>query len=559
MSLMSPAFSTVTLGSDPSPARWRRPFLTWMDGVEAGWAIPLLLICFLAVWQSYFAIAYVDGDLHSDVLETWTLGRSIEWGYSKHPPLMGWIARAWTSVFPLANWSFNLLALIYSACALWAVDLITRRFASGDKRIVVLLLLLLLPTYQFHAQRFNANTVLLLTWPIATYCFLRSFETRALGWAVVAGAAGALAMLGKYYSVFLLAGFLFAAICHPQRRAYFSSSAPWVSTFTGLAALVPHMHWLATTGAKPFGYALAMHAGKAFGASLIQAAVFLLGIALVLVIPATAWILIAGDRLARLPRDFRAMTPGLWLLFLVGVWTIILPAVIAVVLRTDMPTNWALQGLFLFAVPLVCSAGYPVERKYSVNLAAGVLAIALFTALAVGPVHALYRNFHPLHEGRNFYEQAATELTRRWHEQSDDALPVVGGDDALAFAMAFYSPDHPVYEERLVNPVVEKLPPQTTFRQGWAALCFGGDRSCVAAMERTAARASKFVRSEIVVRSTLLGLPGATEHFVALVVPPAVGPVRPTPGTDVSEDFSARRRMQARWMGTTRPQEMVLE
>jgi hypothetical protein len=29
-------------------------------------------------------------------------------------------------------------------------------------------------TTQFHAQRFNANAVLLATWPLATYCFLRS-------------------------------------------------------------------------------------------------------------------------------------------------------------------------------------------------------------------------------------------------------------------------------------------------------------------------------------------------------------------------------------------------
>jgi len=89
---------------------------------------------------------------------------------------MGWVARAWTSIFPLTNWSFQLMALINSAIALWAVDLISRRFVSGDKRIVVLLLLMLLPTYQFHAQRFNANAVLLATWPIATYCFLRSLR-----------------------------------------------------------------------------------------------------------------------------------------------------------------------------------------------------------------------------------------------------------------------------------------------------------------------------------------------------------------------------------------------
>jgi dolichyl-phosphate-mannose-protein mannosyltransferase len=145
-----------------------------MDGIEAGWAIPLLLFGSVAVWQAFLSIAYFNGDLHPDVLETWTLGRSFAWGSAKHPPLMGWIARAWTSIFPLSNWSFQLMALVNSAVGLWIVDLISRRFTKGDKRLVVLMLLMLLPTYQFHAQRFNANSVLLATWPLATYCFLRS-------------------------------------------------------------------------------------------------------------------------------------------------------------------------------------------------------------------------------------------------------------------------------------------------------------------------------------------------------------------------------------------------
>jgi len=190
---------------------------------------------------------------------------------------MGWVTRAWTSVFPLTNWSFQLLALTNAAFGLWTVDLISRRFVRGDKRMIVLLLLMLLPIYQFHAQRFNANSVLLAAWPLATYCFLRSFETREIRWAVAAGAAAALAMLGKYYSVFLIVSFVFAAICHPQRRAYFTSWAPWVSLVTLFTALLPHLNWLVVNGAPPVFYALAQHTGKGFAPSLLEAVLFILG------------------------------------------------------------------------------------------------------------------------------------------------------------------------------------------------------------------------------------------------------------------------------------------
>ncbi|HTE95006.1 MAG TPA: hypothetical protein VK678_16060, partial [Bradyrhizobium sp.] len=211
---------------------------------------------------------------------------------------------------------------------------------------------------------------------------------------------------------------------------------------------------------------------------------------------------------------------GLLLLFLVGVGTIVFPVLTSIAFGTDMPPIWGLQGLFLFVILLVCGASYPIPRFYSVNLAVLVIGIAVFAVVVVAPVHALYRNDHPLHEGRNFYSLAAKELTRRWHEQSSAPLAAAGGDEGLAFGTAFYSPDHPVYEERLVLPHSEALPPRAAFRRGWAALCYDEDASCIASMERIAARAPQFARSAFVLRSTLLGQPGATQRFTALMVPP---------------------------------------
>ena len=92
------------------------------------------------------------------------------------------MAAAWFSVFPPTDWTFHLLAMANAAAGLFATDRIARTYLDGDKRIAVLLLLLLTPFYQFFGQRFGANQTLLSTWPIATYCFLRAFETRGLAW-----------------------------------------------------------------------------------------------------------------------------------------------------------------------------------------------------------------------------------------------------------------------------------------------------------------------------------------------------------------------------------------
>jgi 4-amino-4-deoxy-L-arabinose transferase-like glycosyltransferase len=523
-------FAAMAARSAVAPARWRRPFWRWLDGVEAGWAIPLLIVVFAAVWLLFLNIAYLSGDLHADALETWTLGRQFSWGNAKHPPLMGWVANLWTRVFPLTNWSFQLLAMVNAAVALWAVDLIARRFVRGDSRAVVLLLLMLLPAYQFHAQRFNANTVLLAIWPMTTYCFLRSFESRHIGWAMATGACAALAMLGKYYSIFLVGSLVLAALMHPRRAVYLRSWAPWVSVVAGLVVLGPHLHWLNSTGAQPFAYALEVHAGVAFPQSICEAATFVLGIAATLALPALVWILSAELRLKRFPADFRALSPGLVLLFWVFVGTVLLPTITTIALGTDMPSLWALQGLFLPAILIVCGASFALERLYVVNLAVFVAGIAAIAVVVAAPMHAYYRNnIHP--NERSYYRLAAHQLTERWRQATGLPLASVSGDDGLAFAASFYSPDHPVYRRPFQYQFEWGMPRVATLEKGWTAMCFATDTTCTAWMDRVAALPAKGVRFDFEATPTLWGQSGIPATITVLMVLPRGG----SPGDAVSQ------------------------
>lgn len=530
------ALQAMAERSDRAPARWRRPFLRWLDGVEAGWAVPLLIACFVAIWTLYLAIAYAGAGLHPDTLEAWTLGRHFAWGYHKHPPLSGWIAAGWTSVFPLSDWSLQLMAMANAGLALVFVDRIARQFVTGHKRVLVLLLLMLTPVYQFHAQRFNANSVLLAIWPLATWCFLRAFETRAWPWAIAAGCTTALAMVGKYYSIFLVASFALAALAHPARRAYLSSASPWISVVVGLAALSPHIHWLATTGASTFTYALA-HANGDLASSLDEVRNFLLGLAAAMSISAVIWLLIAGPRLRQFPADFAAMSPGLRLLFYVAIGTIVLPVLTSLGMGTDLPSLWALQGLFLFAILVVCGTSYPIERFHTVNVTIIVAGAALAAVLVAAPIHAVHRNDHGYEEGRNFYVQAANELTRHWREVTGEPLSAVSGDDALAFATAFYSPDHPYYARPFAHQYTWGLPGRTTLDRGWAALCFRGQEHCNRWLEWVSARGGRFVRREFTVQASLWGRLRVSREVIVLMALP-----QERPATSAADDFSASRR-----------------
>ena len=542
--LQTDVFDAMASQSDAAPARWRRPLSRFFDGAERGWAIPALIVAFAGLWFVFLKIAYLSGDLHVDALETWSLGRDFAWGNAKHPPLMGWVAWLWTLVFPLTDWSFQLLAMTNAAVALYAVDLIARRFMRGDKRVIVLLLLMLLPAYQFHAQRFNANTVLLAMWPLATWCFLRAYGSRQLGWSIAVGALTALAMLGKYYSIFLVLSFVVAAIAHPDRKAYFRSSSPWVSTLSGLVLLAPHIHWLIVTGAEAFDYALLVHAGNSMLAGLWDAAKFLAGVAASLVLAAIAWILIANLRLMQVVADIRALNSGLWLLALILIGTLVLPALTAIILGSDMPSLWALQGLFLIAIVLVGGARFPIARFHTVNLAVAVYAMAIAAIVIAAPIHAIIRNTDPDND-RAYFRIAALEITKIWRAAAGTPIASISGDERLAFATAFYSPDHPHFTRpyRLHN--TQPVPPLWVLERGWAAMCFATDLNCMNWMDKVQQIAPGVIRSEFVAQRSLFGKPGVPARIATLIqlpeprkarVPGLPGPVA------VSDEIGASRR-----------------
>src|SRR5947209_1609770 len=178
-----------------------------------------VLLGYVALWTLYGTLAKASQDIHADMSEQFALGRELALGYPKHPPLAMAVVRAWFAVFPTADWAYYLLAMVNVGLALWIVWRLTARFLDGEKRVLGLALLTLVPFFNFHGLKFNVNTVLLPLWAATTLWFLRSFETRRVLDAALAGLGAAAAMYGKYWSIVLLLGLGIAALVDRRRAA----------------------------------------------------------------------------------------------------------------------------------------------------------------------------------------------------------------------------------------------------------------------------------------------------------------------------------------------------
>src|ERR1700693_2527396 len=114
-----------------------------------------LLAAYAALWSIYGAIAKSSQDIHFDMGEMIAWSREVTWGTPKHPPLPAWLVRAWFSVFPLADWSYYLFAMVVATVALWFAWRIARHYADPEKRVFGLAVLTLVPFFNFHAVKYH--------------------------------------------------------------------------------------------------------------------------------------------------------------------------------------------------------------------------------------------------------------------------------------------------------------------------------------------------------------------------------------------------------------------
>jgi 4-amino-4-deoxy-L-arabinose transferase-like glycosyltransferase len=287
--------------------------------------------------------------------------RDLSFGYLKHPPFAAWLVRLWFTVFPVAGWSYYLLAMLMPATTLWIVWRLSADYLAIEKRVFGLALLTLVPFFNFHALKYNVNTVLMPLWAATTFWFLRSYKTRSTLYAALAGLGAACAMMGKYWSVFLIAGLVVAALIDRRRGAYFRSPAPWITTAIGALALVPHLVWLVRHDFAPFSYAVGVHGEKPFLETAGAALGYLAGSAAYVAVPVVIALIAARANLATLsdmiwPRDAdrRLAATAFWA-------PLLLPVVAALASGTDITSLWSMSAWTLLPVVLLSPAAMTIS------------------------------------------------------------------------------------------------------------------------------------------------------------------------------------------------------
>jgi 4-amino-4-deoxy-L-arabinose transferase-like glycosyltransferase len=484
------------------------------DPARADSAVLWSLAAYVVVWTVYGTIAKAAQGLHPDMVEVVAWSRDLSLGYLKHPPLAAWLVAGWFAVFPVAAWSYYLLAMLMPALALWFAWKLSADYLDIEKRVVGLLLLTLVPFFNFHALKYNVNTVLMPLWAATTLCFLRSYRTHSIRWAALAGLCAAGAMLGKYWSIFLLAGLVLAALIDKRRVAYFKSPAPWVTVVVGAVVLAPHVVWLVQHNFAPFTYAMIVHGEKPFGATALSAVGYIGGSVGYVAVPLIVAAVMARAKPAVLadlswPRETERRLAALafWLPFL-------LPAVGAVAGKSEITSLWSMPAFTLLGVLLLSPEGVVVRAVDTKRLLIAAIAVPLVMLLA-SPViaYVAQRNGPPASSAQA--SLLARQVEQAWRQMTPAPLRFVGGEADLAYGVVTYAADKPRALTDMPPPDAAELA-----RAGAVYVCLAEDQSC---RLRSAGLAVKVPGSRTVESSILrafMRVPSKSQRYTLILVPP---------------------------------------
>lgn len=486
--------------------------------------VVVLLIAYAVLWTIYGVIAKGSQDLHFDTVEMYAWSRDVSWGTPKHPPAGAWLVGAWFSLFPRSDAAFYLFAMAMASVALYFGWRIAVRYLPRDKLAVALALLMLVPFFNFHALKFNANTVMMPLWALATWAFLRAFETRRPGWAVLAGVAAAAVMLGKYWGVFLLAGLGIAALADPRRGRYFRSAAPWITIAAGIVALSPHLWWLAAHDFVLFNYAFDSH-HRPRAEVLWSLPVYLAGALGYIAAPIVAVAIAARPGMAALADTLWPRDPERRLLLIAFALPLLLPVIAAVMSGSELSSIWTMSGFTLLPVVLLSSALIRIPAVARRTILATAIGLPL-VAIAVAPIVAIqFQRRAPSNQPMNF-QLAAQAVDRLWRQTSARPLGLVGSEIQLANAVTFYSADKPSSLDVFEPAMTPWIDAARIAQDGIAWVCPVAMTACVDAIEAHAAALPLGRRAEVVTERVYLGMRGAPQRYLIITTPPSEA-VRP--------------------------------
>jgi len=212
-----------------------------------GWLAPAFAIVAAVTALRLCLLVFNSTDLFVDESQYWLWGQGFAFGYYSKPPLIAWVIGAVTAMSGSDSpfWVRAPGAVFHGATAM-ILAATAARLGGARAAIWVAASYVTLPMATLGSLLASTDTIMAPFFAAALFFHTRLVETRALRFALLAGAMAGLAVLAKYAGVYFLLGAVLGALLIPALRIGMRN---WLALFAAFGLVIlPNILWNLNNG-----------------------------------------------------------------------------------------------------------------------------------------------------------------------------------------------------------------------------------------------------------------------------------------------------------------------
>ncbi|VTR98310.1 ArnT family glycosyltransferase [Tuwongella immobilis] len=185
--------------------------------------------------------------LESDDADLAVFTQSWEWGFSEQPPLFSWIVGLMTPIFGVNLATLTLVRMLMLAGMLLAIGRLARVLApqQSDAPARLILALMLIPNFSWHALIFLTHSILAVTFSILILKqVLHLRQNRSWGGYLILGLLVGLGGLSKYTVLPVVLAAMLASLGDAASRRALIDRRMLLAILLAGGIITPHLLWL---------------------------------------------------------------------------------------------------------------------------------------------------------------------------------------------------------------------------------------------------------------------------------------------------------------------------
>ena len=385
-----------------------------------------------------------NSNLPLDTIEALAWGSNLDWGFNKHPPLSAFFPEVFFQIFGPQDWAYYFLSQIFVVISFFIIFKLSQEILNdGTLSLLSVFLIEGIYFYNFTTPEFNVNVCQLPFWCLTVYYTWKIYNSKKIELydCILLGAAAAFGILSKYLFIYLLVAIdlLFAYLIFFKKSKKFDFKY-LVSLEVFFVILIPHIIWLFNNDfiTIKYGFARAgLDEGQIINHLKYPLIFTLKQIGILMPFLILVWLLIK-----KIPKKFNLKDEKLLFLIFINLVPIVLVFMTALITGSKIRTMWMTPFYLFFGTLFIYLLKTQINIKKLNSFLIGFIFLFLLSPILYGYVSISQTDKRTDYPGRDI----AIKVQMAWHEQHDEPIKYVLGDEWAAGNLSYHINSRPIWK-----------------------------------------------------------------------------------------------------------------